>query len=105
MLLRDAKEYAEGSGFENILTEYINQLKPTNVFPSSFDFKLNLEELKSKFIWKPPKETSTDDYFEMMLTSKCDFKIKEVDEFKSYFSCGICFKVIDACRRLVNKTC
>jgi len=49
MLLRDAEEYASGSGFENALTEFIYQLKPTNVFPSSFDFELKLADFKTKF--------------------------------------------------------
>ena len=58
MLLRDAKEYSEGSGFEKILTEFITQLKAKNVFASSFDYELNLKEFKSNFI-----KISEIDYF------------------------------------------
>ena len=49
MLLRDAEEYASGTCFEKVLTEFIRQLRPTNVFSSSFDFELNLEYFKTKF--------------------------------------------------------
>ena len=59
LLLRDAKEFSEGSNFANILTEFIAQLRPINVFPSSFDYDLNLEEYKSKL----PKIVDAEDYF------------------------------------------
>ena len=86
LLLQDAKEFSEGSGFEQILTEFITQLKPTNVFPTSFDYKLNLEEYKTKL----PKIVEAEDFFQAIKIDECDLKIKELDEFKSYFACGIC---------------
>jgi len=66
MLLRDAKEYSEGSVIGKILTDYITQLKPTNVFPSSFDSELNLEDFKTKFVEKAAKDCLSEDYFKMM---------------------------------------
>ena len=105
MLLRDAQEYSEGSGFKEILTDYINQLEETNVFPSSFDFELNLEDFKTKFIEITAKDYYSEDYFKMMSFAKSSMKIKDENEFKSFFSCRICFKVLDACKRMANKCC
>ena len=105
MLLRDAKEYSEGSGFENILTEFITQLKPTNVFASSFDFEPNLEDFKTKFVEIPAKDYFSKNYFKMMRFSKSQTKINSLDDFNSYFSCRVCSKVLNAETRIVNKTC
>ena len=105
MLLRDAKEYAEGSDFAKILCDFINQLKPTNVFPSSFDYELNFEEYKNKLVKLPEKNIFADEYFQMLDLSECDLKFKNIEEFRSFLSCGICLKVLNAEKRQGNKIC
>ena len=66
MLLRDAKEYSAGSSFGSVLADFISQLKPTNVFPSSFDFELNLEDYKAKFVPISVEVIPCEDYFSIM---------------------------------------
>ena len=105
MLLRDAKEYAEGSDFTNILCDFINQLKPRNVFPSSFDYELKFEEFKNKLVKLPDKNIFADEYFKMLDLRKSDLKFKDIEDFRSFTTCGICLKVLNAEKRQGNKIC
>ena len=66
LLFRDAKEFSECSAFAHILTEFITQLKPTNVFPSSFDYEVNLEDYKSKILRATDLEFDDEQYFNQM---------------------------------------